>query len=306
MSRVSNARPISALRRRVFALAKRALDRQQTSGPRIPGLSKLLWILYRIVKPEGLRRITVRGVDLCVDGNDEIIFPALVAYGSHDPEEHDLITALVRPGMTVLDIGANIGIYTVACAKLVGPEGRVYGFEPEPDTYELLSANLESNDVGNTVAVAAALSDWEGDATLYRDRWNAGGHTLVENNITTQEGGSVQIEIRTLDGYFGGQDVVADFIKMDAQGFEGHVVRGGREFLQRGTPTLLMEFWPEGLNNAGSDPERLLSELSTLGYRLVLPDGVEDPRNAAEVVREAEGESGKGFVNLLLKRETRT
>lgn len=300
---MSGARTISGLRRRIFALAKRALDRQQASGPRIPGLTRLLWILYRIVKPEGLRRITVRGIDLCVDGQDEIIYPALVAYGSHDPEEHDLITSLVRPGMTVLDVGANIGIYTVACAKLVGPEGRVYAFEPEPDTHELLSANLESNHVGNTVAVAAALSDREGEATLYRDRWNAGGHTLLEDNITTQAGGSVQIEIRTLDGYFGGEDVVADFIKMDAQGFEGHVVRGGREFLQRGAPILLMEFWPEGLRNAGTDPERLLRELSDLGYHVVPQEGVADSRrDPEEVVREAEGESGKGFLNLLLKR----
>ncbi len=300
------ARPISGLRRRLFALAKRAMDRQQASGPRIPGLAKLLWIFYRIVKPEGIRRITVRGVDLCVDGHDEIIYPALVAYGTHDPEEYDLIMSLVRPGMTVLDIGANIGIYTVLCARLVGPEGRVYAFEPEPGTYALLSTNLEANHVSNTVAVAAALSDREGTATLYRDRWNAGGHTLLEDNITTQSQGSVQIETHTMDGYFGGKDVVADFIKMDAQGFEGHVVRGGKEFLQRGTPTLLMEFWPEGLCNAGTDPERLLRELSDLGYRLVSPEGAEDPRDSGEVAREAAGGSGKDFVNLLLKRATRS
>jgi Methyltransferase FkbM domain len=98
---------------------------------------------------------------------------------------------------------------------------------------------------------------------------------------------------------------VADFIKMDVQGFEGHVIRGGKAFLRRGTPTLLMEFWPEGLGNAGTDPERLLRDLTDIGYGIVSPEGVADSREPEQVVREAAGESGKGFVNLLLKAAPR-
>lgn len=303
MPGLSDAKPVWAPRLVLFRLAKRMLDRQRASWPNIPGLGRLLWIFYRVVKPEGFRWIKVRGMHLYVDGTDEIIYPALVAYGSHDPEEHDLIESLVQPGMTVLDVGANIGIYTVTCANLVGPEGRVYAFEPEPGTFALLRANLETNGVKIATVYQNALSDEEGVATLFLDRWNAGGHTLLEGNVTTQEGGTTLIEMLTLDGVFAEERVVADFVKMDAQGFEGHVVRGGREFLTRGRTTLLMEFWPEGLRNAGTEPEDLLRELADLGYRVVAPEQAvvvaDDP---AAIAEEAAGPTGNGFLNLLLER----
>ena len=195
--------------------------------------------------------------------------PALhrVLYGAYkrwaDRTERAALRDLVRPGMQVLDIGANIGIYTEFLADLVGPQGRVCAFEPEVRNVERL--RKATRRLAQVSVVQAAVAERSGTIELFvTDDFNADHRTYAS------EPGRRTVEIKAvaLDDYVApGQRV--DFIKMDIQGAELSAVRGARRLLSRpDAPTLLFEYWPYGLHAAGHEPRSLLAELESVGYRV--------------------------------------
>lgn len=156
-----------------------------------------------------------------------------------DPE-FSAIHKNIRNGSVVADIGANIGLYTIAMAEVVGREGHVYSFEPGPISHALLLRNVWANDgLGDIVTVRhAAVSDREGPVKLYI---NLGGESdnQVHHNQDLDSLRNIQpealrreamVDAVTLDGFFvdGGRPL-PDFLKVDTQGHEYHVLRGARK-----------------------------------------------------------------------------
>lgn len=142
-----------------------------------------------------------------------------------------LFPKYVKPGTTVIDAGAHIGTHTLALAKLAGPEGRVYAFEPQRKIYRELVYNMRLNRVSNVVPLRFALGDGAGVIEMAR--------ATVGNEGATPVGlGGDQAELRSLDS-FGFRNV--SFMKIDVEGFEDLVLHGARETVRRNRPVILIE-----------------------------------------------------------------
>lgn len=285
-----------------FALVKRAIDRRRDLICRFPGLMRLYYYAYRILKPRGVVLAEAQGLKMYVNAADDVIAPEILAYGFHEKYETELLKKIIKPSMVFVDIGANIGYYSLVAAKLVGQSGKVYAFEPDPINYSLLLSNIETNHFTNIVPIQKAVSNQAGSVKLVLDRGNFGAHTLSESNIQTERRGFVEVEAITLDAFFKAEgNSTVDFIKMDVQGSEGRVIEKAHHILKHNDLKILMEFWPQGLRNMGTDPVELLEKLQGYDFsiRLLLQEKTQEEKNVARIVEIGERQ---GYVNLFLEK----
>ncbi len=163
---------------------------------------------------------------------------------------------VLRPGMTAIDIGANLGIYSLTMARLVAP-GQVFAYEPASEPRAMLEQSRELNRASNLEIRAAALSDGRREGHL------AFG-TSSELNKLADSGPGEQVEITSLDLEEAERGWPApDFVKIDAEGEEERVLAGGADFFSRHSPLVMFEIM------AGREiNKRLLSIFPSMGYRL--------------------------------------
>ena len=183
-----------------------------------------------------------------------------------DRAERALLRNILFPGAVVVDVGANIGIYSKFLSRRVGPTGMVHSFEPSPDNFRRLSAAMR--DVSNVRLTQAVVGERSGECRLYiSDKLN------VDHRAYKADGdprSAVQTEMIALDDYFKSRQRV-DLIKMDIQGYELHALRGAQRVLQENPDiNLLLEFWPAGLKQAGVRWEELVEMLQGLNMNLTL------------------------------------
>jgi FkbM family methyltransferase len=228
---------------------------------KIPLVTWVDHLVYRKLKPDGVVLIDVQGSKMYVDSRDIGVAPYLMQWGFYEKYETELFKKSIRKGMVVVDVGANVGYYTLMASRLVGEEGRVFAFEPEPQNYDLLCKNIKANGCRNVVAERNAVWRKSGEETLFLDKSNLGGHSLVKANVMDKDG-SVCVKATSLDEYFGTLDCPVDFIKMDVQGSEMGVFEGMEGIMKQDCPLGIMaEFWPEGIRNSGVSPEVFLERL---------------------------------------------
>ena len=161
--------------------------------------------------------------------------------GSFETAERALFAELVQPGMTVLDIGAHAGLYTLIASRRTGPSGRVIAFEPSPRERERLLAHVRLNRSANVTIEAAALGEREGEAELFVvDGSETGCNSLRPGDIGP--GHTVAVRLRSLDEYArnAGLDRV-DVIKMDVEGAELSVLRGAQSLVRATQPVFVCE-----------------------------------------------------------------
>ena len=175
-----------------------------------------------------------------------------------------LFQRLVSPGMVVIDIGAHVGYYTLISARLTGPKGKVYAFEPDPDNHATLLRNIELNGYHNVVVARKAVSDRVGDAQLYLSATASGNHSIYRHGLTESE--SVPVEITTVDSMLeelGWPHI--DLVKIDVEGAEVAVLDGMTQLLGRSADlNLIVEFMPALLHNADVAPAQFLDKLAAL------------------------------------------
>jgi FkbM family methyltransferase len=174
-----------------------------------------------------------------------------------------LFERIVKPGMVVIDLGAHVGYYTLLAAKLVGPEGKVYAFEPEPTNYALLLKNIALNGYENIVTTRVAVSNRVGPATLFLTSLDSGRHSTHHHGLP--EGGTVAVEATTLDAFLQAEGwPTVDLVKIDVEGAELEVLEGMDQLLRKSSELkLIIEFNPFSLHNAGADPLQLLDKLAS-------------------------------------------
>src|SRR5690606_2608363 len=148
---------------------------------------------------------------------------------------------LIRPGDTILDIGANIGALTLPLARMTGPGGKVYAFEPTQFAYAKLKANLALNPDIETRVVASQMMLTDSAAavaeTIYSSWPLEGTKELHEKHLGAAESTAGAVPIK-LDDFLDSAGVARiDFIKMDVDGFECHVLGGAQETLRKHKPT---------------------------------------------------------------------
>ncbi|CAN5280101.1 hypothetical protein BH10PSE14_BH10PSE14_20080 [soil metagenome] len=171
----------------------------------------------------------------------------------------------VRRGSTVIDVGANLGYFTLLLADLTGPEGRVLSFEPNPVLAPRLRKSVEVNGFAPYTHVhEIALGGVEGYASLEVDNVQPGGGRMVSADSTGQV---PRVPVRRLDEIPGALD--AEFIKIDVEGFEEHVWEGMSRILARRTPiTIFMEFTIVRYE----DPRAFLDRIMADGFALEIID----------------------------------
>lgn len=228
----------------------------------VPGAHRLHRQLYQRVRPVEIV-VSVNGFSMVVDPRDEVLGAHLIHGKAWEPYETELFTESITPGMVVVDVGANIGYYTLLAARAVGPEGRIVAFEPDPLNFELLSRNVASNGFADRVILMqCAITDHNGSVTLFHDRDNFGAHSFAEENLASS--GSVEVSCSTLAQVLDAHGIdCVDLLKMDVQGAEGLVFDGARGVLTRNSVRVFMEYWPTGLRHVGTDPVQLLRMLAS-------------------------------------------
>ena len=205
------------------------------------------------------------------DGSE--IANSMITIGAWEKLETNLFLSLLKPDMTVLDVGANVGYYALLAAKRVA---QVYAFEPDPDSFDLLTRSVQANGYTNVKCLRAAVTDKGGRSTFYIDS-EAWGNSLCSNNVSKPVK-TLDVETVCLDQLYakGSLGERIHLVKIDVQGAEEMVLKGSANVLARCRPTVLMEVEPRRLRNMGTDPYQLLKHLEMdFGYtiRAIESDG---------------------------------
>lgn len=193
--------------------------------------------------------------------------PLYAAYKIYaDRAERQLLRKVLFQGAVVVDVGANIGIYSEFLSRRVGPTGQVHSFEPSPDNFKRLSDATRG--LSNVRLTQAVVGERSGECKLYvSDKLNV-DHRAYEADGDSRR--TVPTEMVALDDYFKSGERV-DLIKMDIQGYEVHALRGAKRVLQENPDVnLLLEFWPAGLEQAGVNWEGLVEMLRGLNMKMAL------------------------------------
>lgn len=176
-----------------------------------------------------------------------------------------LLKKFVKKETVVIDLGANIGYYTILSAELVGKTGHVYSFEPEPHNFSLLSKNIKTNNLTNVTLEQKGVADKNYQARLYLSDSNT-DHRIykVENDRK-----SVEIQVIKLDDYFPDGIKKPCFIKSDIQGADIKAIEGMKKLLQNSRDLILFfEYQPSMLKEFGSNPEPIINSLLTMGFTI--------------------------------------
>jgi FkbM family methyltransferase len=183
-------------------------------------------------------------------------------------------------GNIVIDVGANIGWYTLQYAKLVGSKGKVFAFEPVSENFELLKRNVAENNYKNISCVQKAVSNQVKKVTMELSS-RIGDHRIIQN--TTSQKTTIQVDCTTLDIFFKEKNKI-DFLKIDAEGFDFFVLEGAKQIIEKNRNIVIfIEFNPYLLNLNSVKPETLIDFLRFHGF--VLYD-VENIRHAPSTIPE--------------------
>jgi len=209
--------------------------------------------------------ITTRhGFDLALDLR-QFIDRTIFCTGEWEPHETQVIARILKPGDSFADVGANIGYFALLAAKIVGPEGHVYAFEANPETYKLLQDNIARNGAANVTAHHLAIGEDAGHAVIHRHEAGNAGRDVA---MVAQDGETGdQVRMERLDSVLG--DASIKLIKLDIEGGEAKALRGAQAILEgEDAPQLLFELTPQFLVDNGDDAGELLEWLRGLGYLL--------------------------------------
>ena len=235
---------------------------------RFPFLKRTYDTLLNTLKPKDLVKLKVQGSYMFVDIKDAGVTHILIDKKEIEPSVTRIFRAVVKEGMTVADIGANIGYYTLLSARLVGTAGKVYAFEPSPENYSLLTKSIRENKYDYATAVQKGVSNKVEKTWLFMDRDNFGNNTMVAGTEHASDG-SIEIETTTMDAYFSNGKKI-DLIKIDVEGAEGLVIDGAKKILENPDVKIIMEFWPYGQEKLGNNPKELLTTLRNWGFKIKL------------------------------------
>lgn len=217
-----------------------------------------------------LKRLALRFLPERLLQNLKKIHYARALRRSPEEAEPDLrvVRHLVRPGARVVDLGANVGVYTKFLALLVGPFGKVFSIEPVPLTYELLVSNIDTIGLINVQTFNVAVSARNGVVCMEVPRYATGGENFYEARIVPGPGAPVRrvvhVPARTLDGLFGPQDRI-EFVKCDVEGHELSCLQGATALLRWSRPAWLIEV-SGNPDQAGSPAADVFTLLARNGY----------------------------------------
>ena len=241
-----------------------------------------------------IRTATVVG-DLLMPAHDRFILPVLEATGQWEPEECDLVRAVLADceGDLLIDIGAHVGYLTHVMAEASSLP--ILAVEAEPLNAALLGFNLIRNGHGNVLPIHAAAGSTTVLTDISVDPTNTGGHkAFFRPGLESSSIGRIALDDLLPP------EVRVDFVKIDVEGMEQDVIRGMERIITDHRPTILAEFYPAAIEEASEEPAAVLNLFRAMGYRTLLPqhdDHSDAPvEDVVALARSAEG----GYVTMLL------
>ncbi|MBP5982967.1 MAG: FkbM family methyltransferase [Fluviicola sp.] len=257
----------------------------------VKGIRRLSVVLPKVLLPAvdqagKLIIQTLHGVKLLIDpAKDKGVELALYQTGTYEKGTIQLLGDFLKKGSVFMDIGANIGLMSTIASKIVGEKGRVYAVEANPKTIEVLRHNCAINQCENIEILPIALASEKGSAILY-ENWNVnrGGASLIsqgdEHGITVSK--------ERLDDLFS-QDSPVHLVKIDVEGFELEVLKGGVAWFKTQQPVFIIEVSTQRSNQEGATPESIMSFVAELGnYSFFKQKGTKERRGKLVSVTSAQ------------------
>ena len=225
--------------------------------------------LLRNLKPES---VTVFGNHMFLDKGDSMRLSIL---GLYEPLAVKHFQEMIKPGDTVLDIGAHIGYYTLMAAKRVGKKGKVFAFEPDKDNLFILNKNISMNGYKNVVVVNKAVASSTKKVKFLLNSLSTGMHSIIDLGFGSKN--SIIVDTISLDDFFGKNPPQISVIKMDIEGGEYGALQGMRRLLRKSKHlTLFTEFSPYSIKKAKKSPRGFLNFLKHFGFKLY---SIEESKN---------------------------
>ena len=229
---------------------------------------------------------------------DDPVVSGALHFGVYEKAETKFFQTACQPGMTFLDVGANIGYYTALATHEVGPTGKIIALEPDPESFKYLEQTIAANAAENVLAFPVAASDAPATLPLFISRDNRGDNRLYSPGESRPQ---VEVDAVVTDALLAENKIgTVNLIKIDVQGYEPKVIAGLRATITRSPKlTLLTEFWPKGIHDAGGDPQEFLNTLRDLGLTLheLKADGkLTELKNDAELIARHQG---RRYTNLV-------
>lgn len=242
---------VSAIRRMIASV-----DQQTSASPFIVRFG-----------PEDVKRVDAGGFSLLVDVCDTSVSPGLLSPGGYEPHLTAVFQRYCAKGMTVVDVGANVGYYTLLASRLVGPSGKVIAIEPNSENCRLLLSSVRESGASNVELFPIAARDTGGWAFFSSHLGSNGGILAPSSDFVARRGAVVAAF--PLDELLGGRRI--DLIKLDVEGAEALVVEGARCLIETCRPIVTTELSREMLGRvSGVGPEEYLGWFDDLGYSLFL------------------------------------
>jgi len=232
----------------------------------------------------------------CIDNN-------IKDFSVWEPESTSVIRNLVKPGNVVLDIGANIGYYTVIMSKIVGETGKVLSFEPTKHFFDVLQHTVEINKLKNVALYDFGLSDKNVVSEISIGEHSATIHWLKDS---PRNGGTPlsveQISLKRLDDVINSLNIdKIDFIKIDVDGHEPAFLEGALETLKKYKPTILMEIDHQHYRKAGYVAWDFYNKLREKGYHIYSEKDMSEYLNEDSFLVEC-GNFNAG-TNIILRQD---
>jgi FkbM family methyltransferase len=234
-------------------------------------------------------------IDGKMELRDELDLFGFMQNGVYEPEETEIVKKFVNEKSCCLDIGANIGYYTILMAKL---GAWVHSFEPEPFNYKVLKDNIAANDLWSKVslynnAVSSSIHQVNFyEARVGQENINYGMGRMYKSKWCKQE--PIIVDTVTIDSLEFHEPPT--FIKMDAEGWEYFILLGGIQTITLHKPTMLIEFHPPTLKEAETNPEDVYNFLRDRGYKIYLVPNLDKPISYDNLVRETSLVSGRNIL----------
>jgi len=218
---------------------------------------ELLKIIKRMIKP---KIIEIENCKILLDKNDTYGF---TFSSNFDTKEIELIKKIIKKGDVVVDVGANIGIYTCILAKLACSNGHVYSFEPIPENARLIRESIKLNNFKNVTVIPKGVSAKSSKLTMYLAK-DVAGHSFAEFEGCV---GKKIIDVTTIDDEI--QEEIK-FIKIDAEGYDFQVLKGMEKTIKNSHDlNILIEFYPSQLRSAGDSPKTFLEYLLQNNFKCI-------------------------------------
>jgi FkbM family methyltransferase len=231
--------------------------------------------VFRLGYPSEEVTTAFRGTTLTVPTGDVTIVPGILG-GFYEKIELDVFERLAALSSVVVDVGGNIGLYSCLAAARIPDGGRVVAFEPVPANLAYLRQNIEQNGFSGTVTVeATAVGEHHGEIDIFMVKGSIGTHSASAKNAL-DSADSISVPVVTLDGYVADTlKAPVDVLKIDVEGYEGHVLRGAAAMLGKYRPSLFIEFVPFHLANCGFPPSEFIDIILGVYDQVFL---VDEPR----------------------------